>query len=182
MKCCYVWKSDVWGSNICAPIWVKTFCLTHKAPAACEWKLQTLHLHTENIFPPQSRLFPPPPPFFPISVCLHLILPLFSSSEHLPFLSFPLSSQSSLPSSFTPLPPSPSTTPSSCFGPVSSHCNWQLCFSPLLWWWQRGPVPSRRLCYRLSHEADTLGRPSVICCDNSDYFHSLPSDQHIQFN
>lgn len=54
-------KADLWGSNICAPIWVKTFCLTHKTPAACEWNLQTLHLRAENIFPPQSRLFPPPP-------------------------------------------------------------------------------------------------------------------------
>ncbi|KAK5858657.1 hypothetical protein PBY51_002780 [Eleginops maclovinus] len=81
-----------------------------------------------------------------------------------------------------PLIISSPTTPSSRSEPVAAHCNWQLCFSSLLWFGQKGPVPSRRLCYRLSHEADTLGRPSVICCDNSDYFHRLPSDQHIQFN
>ncbi|KAL7875725.1 hypothetical protein AOLI_G00106880 [Acnodon oligacanthus] len=38
---------------------------------------------------------------------------------------------------------------------------------------QRAPLPSRRLCYSLSHEADTLDQPLFICCDTSDYFHSL---------
>lgn len=145
--------------------------------------------HTENIFP--STVSSLPAPFFSLPVyvfisfyhCFHPlnISPSSAFLFHLSHLSPPLSSSSTLPLSLS-LSPLPSMAPSSRPEPIASHCNWQLCFSPLLWRWQRGPVPSRRLCYRLSHEADTLGRPSVICCDNSDYFHSLPSDQHIQFN
>ncbi len=42
-----------------------------------------------------------------------------------------------------------------------------------LWFAQRGPLPSRRLRYSLSHEADTLVLPRFICCGTADYFHSL---------
>lgn len=42
-----------------------------------------------------------------------------------------------------------------------------------LWFAQRGPLPSRRLCFSLSHEVDTLVLPQFICCGTADYFHSL---------
>lgn len=57
-------------------------------------------------FHPENQ-FPIPSPLFPLSTRLHLILPLFSPTEHFPVLRSSLSSQSSVPSSFPPprLPP-----------------------------------------------------------------------------
>lgn len=78
-----------------------------------EWKLPTPHFCTENVSP--STLSPPPSLFVPVVVCLW---PLFSSPEHLSFLTTPLSSQSSHPHLLVPsssaicLPPPAALNPS----------------------------------------------------------------------
>lgn len=122
--------------------------LTHKAPAIYEWSMQTMQISWRKPnFPPQSHITP----HSPFCQCMSSFyqclqprnIPFLFHLGHFPPPRFPLFHHHPIASS--------------CSEPVTVHCNRQLCFSPLLWPWQRGPVPSRRLRYRLPHEADTLG-------------------------